>query len=296
MWTEQAHGVGHFAKYADSRLAEADTPSMLVQLALEKKAKMANPRDQAIIRDVMSKLEEDSPKATRAYDQPSKGILWDTEVAAYIATKAAASGLYVLYWVALFLFPDWHSMIGIELVAVTGLVLLGFTGILLVKDLDRPERFIYVLLRPNWSSWLVIGAYYITGFGAILTAHVAIVLLGLDPSMHPLLGGAGIVLALLTGTYTGWLLKQAKGRSLWANRSNAKILSIGLLEMAFFGCITILCVPLLVLLVETAMSGNLVTQDLVSTMVSVGILIGIVNFGFLHIREGLRKAQMEPLL
>ena len=296
MWTDQAHGVGHFAKYADSRLAEADTPSMLVQLALEKKAKAANPRDRAIIHDVMSKLEEGTPKATRSYDQPSKGILWDTEVAAYIATKAAASGLYILYWLSIFLFPDWHLMIGIETVAATGLVLLGITGILLIKDLDRPDRFLYVLLRPNWSSWLVIGAYFLTGFGMVLTAHIGIVLFGLDSALHPLLAGFGMILALLTGTYTGWLLKQAKGRSSWANKSDLHILATGVLEMAFFGIITILCVPLLVLLVETAIAGNMVGQDIVNTMVPVTILIVALNYGFWHIREGLRKAQMEPLL
>ena len=43
MWTEQAFGVGHFAKYAESRLGEADTTSMIVQLALEKKARSSAP-------------------------------------------------------------------------------------------------------------------------------------------------------------------------------------------------------------------------------------------------------------
>ena len=106
----------------------------------------------------------------------------------------------------------------------------------------------------------------------------------------------GLILAVLTGTYTGWVLKQAKGRSIWAERSNAKILAIGLLEMAFFGFITIVCVPLLVLFVETAISGKLGSQDLFSTLLPVAILIGVVNYGFLHIRQGLREAQMQPLL
>ena len=43
MWTDQAFGVGHFAKYAESRMDEADTQSMIVQLALEKKARKAAP-------------------------------------------------------------------------------------------------------------------------------------------------------------------------------------------------------------------------------------------------------------
>jgi len=33
---------------------------------------------------------------------------------------------------------------------------LGITGILLVMDLDRPERFLYVMLRPNWDSWVLL--------------------------------------------------------------------------------------------------------------------------------------------
>ena len=57
MWTTQEAGVGHYAKYADNRLSNANTPSMIVQLALEMKAKEANPRDRAIIHEVMEKLE-----------------------------------------------------------------------------------------------------------------------------------------------------------------------------------------------------------------------------------------------
>ena len=46
---------------------------------------------------------------------------------------------------------------------------LAITGALLVKDLDRPERFLYVMLRPNWKSWLVKGGYSISFFGLFLT-------------------------------------------------------------------------------------------------------------------------------
>ena len=49
------------------------------------------------------------------------------------------------------------------------LFFMGLTGALLVKDLDRPDRFLYVLLRPQWRSWLVKGAYIITVFGLIVT-------------------------------------------------------------------------------------------------------------------------------
>ena len=96
MWTEQVFGVGHFAKYAESRMGEADTTSMIVQLALEKKGKKSSPRDKAIIRDVMDRLATDSSEAKRSYDQPSKGILWEWEVSAYIWTKGIGAGTYAV--------------------------------------------------------------------------------------------------------------------------------------------------------------------------------------------------------
>ena len=46
---------------------------------------------------------------------------------------------------------------------------MGLTGGLLVKDIDRPDRFLYVLLRPQWKSWLVRGAYIITVFGGLVS-------------------------------------------------------------------------------------------------------------------------------
>ena len=55
---------------------------------------------------------------------------------------------------------------------ITSLVSLFFlvaTGVLLIKDLDQPSRFIYVLLRPHWKSWLVRGGYTITVYGGLLT-------------------------------------------------------------------------------------------------------------------------------
>ena len=216
LWTEQAAGVGHFAKYAENRAGVADTQSMIVQLALEKKARAAAPRDQAIIRDVMAKLNEDAGKPKRTYDQPSKGVLWGWEVTAYILTKAIAAGTYLVAMLAMFaglieMTDDlwWGLIIGCT-------VFLGLTGLLLVKDLDRPERFLYVLLRPNWDSWLVKGAYVLAGFGAVLACSAAVLFFGLNQDYLEYLAYAGIPLAILTGVYTAWLFGQAQGRS-WSN-------------------------------------------------------------------------------
>ena len=191
MWTEQAFGVGHFAKYAESRLGEADTTSMIVQLALEKKARSSAPRDQAIIKDVMERLADESGSAKRSYDQPSKGVLWGWEVSAYIWTKGIAAGTYVVAMLAML-----SGMVEMsdELWAMTlgvGIVFLALTGLLLVIDLDRPERFLYVMLRPNWDSWLVKGAYVLSGYGGILALSTGVLLLDLDRSLLSYLAIAG---------------------------------------------------------------------------------------------------------
>ena len=213
LWTDQAAGVGHFAKYADSRLGASDTNSMIVQLALEKKARAANPRDRAIIRDVMERLDEQAERPKRSYDQPSKGILWGWEVSAYLVTKAIASGAYLVAMLAMFAgLIDMTDELWWQLI-IGSTIFLGITGFLLIKDLDRPERFIYVLLRPNWNSWLVKGAYILGAFGAVLVCSGAVIFFDLDRNYLDYLAIAGIPLATLTGIYTAWLFGQASGRN-----------------------------------------------------------------------------------
>ena len=284
IWTEQAAGVGHFAQYADRRLEAADTPSMIVQLALEQRAKKANPRDRAIIHDVMERM-GGAPK--RTYDQPSKGILWDKEVAGYIVTKAMAAGLYLFMALGALTLSE-EVLAESHFIAKTGgiiLALMGLTGLLLVKDLDRPERFLYVLLRPNFDSWLVRGGYIIGGFSTVVLLQIALDLSPLHPDLHYFLFAMGLPLAWMTGTYTGWLLRQAKGRSAWAKRSSLKIALEGSAELLLLGTM----VPAFLLLRPSGPEFDLL-------VVACVVWALIVGFGFHLIRDGLRQAQMEPLL
>ncbi len=216
MWTDQAFGVGHFAKYAESRLDSADTSSMIVQLALEKKLKSSNSRDRAIIRDVMESLGDEGGVSKRSYDQPSKGVLWGWEVSAYIWTKGICAGTYVVAVLSMLAgIVEADSQLWLQTIGI-GILFLALTGALLVVDLDRPERFLYVLLRPNWDSWLVKGAYILAGYGSVLFASALVLILDLDLVLLTYLSILGIPLALMTGIYTAWLFGQAKGRS-WSD-------------------------------------------------------------------------------
>ena len=239
LWTDQVAGVGHFAKYAERRAGAADTQSMIIQLALEKKARAAAPRDRAIIRDVMEKLDDEQESVKRSYDQPSKGVLWGWEVSAYVFTKAIASGAYLVAMLMM-LSGNLEMTDGLWWrLLVVSISFLGITGILLVLDLDRPERFLYVMLRPNWDSWLVKGAYLLGGFGGILGCSFLVLLLDLDRIYLEYLAYAGIPLALLTGIYTAWLLKQAKGRSWSSDRGLTAKMTIEVL-IAGAACVALL--------------------------------------------------------
>ena len=213
LWSEQGAGVGHYAKYADKRLSESDTENLLVQLAMENSARTGKPIDKRAIDNVAQEIQQnvDTQAARRVYDSPSKGVLWGWEVPAYVWTKAIATGTFLMMAV-------WHFFNGglessSEMAGlITTLVFMGLTGGLLVKDIDRPDRFLYVLLRPQWKSWLVRGAYIITSFGGFVSLKLLdnYLQLGLDWLWIP-----GLVFAGLGAVYTAFLFNQARARDLW---------------------------------------------------------------------------------
>src|ERR1700685_2836943 len=57
---------------------------------------------------------------------------------------------------------------------VVGLVFLGITGGLLITDLKHPMRFYLIFTRPHWRSWLVRGAFIVSGYGAVLAAYLVV--------------------------------------------------------------------------------------------------------------------------
>ena len=155
-----------------------------------------------------------------------------------------------------------------------GIAFLALTGLLLVIDLDRPDRFLYVILRPNWDSWLVKGAYVLSGYGGILALSIGVLFLDLDRSFIGYLAIAGVPLALLTGVYTAWLLGQAKGRS-WSEDT--------LLPAKFL---------IETLLIGAAVFFPMALMDPLAILVGTVILTGIL----VHDNRLVVKPQMEPLL
>ncbi|HZM00534.1 MAG TPA: 4Fe-4S dicluster domain-containing protein, partial [Planctomycetota bacterium] len=152
--------------------------------------------------------------ARRVYDAPKAGVLWGWQVSAYVLTKAVAAGVLLL---PLFALTVLGQALPRERLLAFGLASLGLqaaTGALLVADLKRPERFLYVLLRGNPDSWLVRGAWILTAYG--LASSLWLLQTWRAPGgAHAALSWATWLLALPTAVYTAFLFRQAKARDLW---------------------------------------------------------------------------------
>ncbi len=148
---------------------------------------------------------------------------WGNKVSAYLLTKSVSAG--ALLAALPLLNPETGRLPApVSWAApLLGLVFLAITGLLLVLDLKRPERFIYIFLRPNWDSWLVKGSVAITAYGALLTAMLGAEILGIELSagLSKVLAYSAGAAALATAVYTAWLFGQAKGRVLWMKRGLA---------------------------------------------------------------------------
>lgn len=172
--------------------------------------------DGAISLPTLERAEREADEASRAqrvYDSKSKPALWGWMVSAYITTKAVAAGLPMVAAIL--------HLLGLSPVALPGtalvvsLLFLGLTGALLVGDLRQPRRFLWVLLRPQWRSWLVRGAYLIAAFSVLLPVMWLAGLAGIRPQPSMWLAWSGLGMGVAVAGYTALLLAQARGRDYW---------------------------------------------------------------------------------
>ena len=145
------------------------------------------------------------------YDTPHKKP-WGVDMVTYLFLKAISTGAMMM---AAFLVLGDGDFTQTAIVApAVSLLFLGLTSIVLVLDLERPERFYYILTRPNWRSWLVRGTWLLIAHGAISAAWLVAGVLGWYPAIRMLALPAFLV-AVFATSYTGFLFAQGRGRDLW---------------------------------------------------------------------------------
>ena len=137
---------------------------------------------------------------------------WGAEMVLYLFMKAVSTGAML---VAALL---WLLGIGGPLVTlaapVISIVFITGTAAVLVLDLERPERFLYILTKSNWRSWMVWGSWLLMAHGLVSAAWLAAAWLHAAAAMTPL-AWAAIAVALPATAYTGFLFAQGLGRDLW---------------------------------------------------------------------------------
>ncbi len=154
----------------------------------------------------------DDPGRPRVdYDVPHEKP-WGLDVVLYLLTKGIASGALLiaglLWWLG------YRGTLTALVAPTIALVFIVATAAILVIDLDRPERFYYILTRPNWGSWLARGAFILTAFGGVAAAWLAAGVLGMVSAISWLVPAA-VVLSVFASAYTAFLFAQGLARDLW---------------------------------------------------------------------------------
>ncbi len=141
---------------------------------------------------------------------------WGWRVSSYFLSKGVAAGAMMLA-VLLLLVGARGSALADVVPGVMALAGIALTGVLLVSDLKRPDRFHYLFLRPQWRSWLALGAQVINLAAVAALAFTVAAIVGADgvrDVLRWIMVPAGAALA----GYTALLFNQCEGRDLWQSR------------------------------------------------------------------------------
>lgn len=154
------------------------------------------------------------------YDTPKNSAPWGWKVSTYLGTKSIGAGAMLVAALALALYglnapisSTLNALFGIGAPIIGGFFV-ALTLVLLIADLKRPDRALYIILKANPTSWLVWGAYILGIFGLIEAAWFFAALLGSSAIIRWLLIPAALFAAGAAG-YTALLFGQAEGRDFW---------------------------------------------------------------------------------
>ncbi len=230
-----------------------------------------------------------------AYNAQHK-IPWHWPVPAYLVTKGIGSGIFMLLslglGLGLFAFDPLTFVAG----GFLSLLFIAITTGLLVFDLERPERFLSIVFRPQWKSWLARGAYLLIGFSAVAGlwwlaetgAYFGWLPGGLAAALRPFALWLGLPLAAGAAVYTAFLFGQAEGRDLW----QSSLLPLHLVLQALMVGSGLLLVLDLVVVIPTTLS-RVVLVTFAATLILDLLVTLFGEFGMPHASEVAAAAAHE---
>jgi Fe-S-cluster-containing dehydrogenase component/formate-dependent nitrite reductase membrane component NrfD len=224
-------------------------------------------------------------------------IPWHWPVPAYLVTKGIGAGIFMILSLGLGL--NWFAY---DSLTVTGagflsLLFIALTTGLLVLDLEKPERFFSIMIRPQWRSWLTRGAFILISFTVVagiwwlveLGANLGILSDDLAAGLRPLALWLGLPLAIGVAIYTAYLFAQAEGRDLW----QSPLLPIHLLIQSFIAGSGVILIALLFL--PSAPHGLALvawTAFVVALLLDLFVVL-VGEFSIPHASEAAAKAAHE---
>jgi formate-dependent nitrite reductase membrane component NrfD len=162
-------------------------------------------------RDSGGTQSEFNPASTRSTYDIAHPAPWGWKIAAYLWTKSIAAGVLLVAAILLVL-GGAEKMVNV-VSPILALGALGLTTLLLVFDLKRPDRFLYLFTKSNFRSWLVLGGYILMAYG--LAAFVWLLQGVFAGGVSGVLAASTAVLAAASACYSALLFAQAKGRDFW---------------------------------------------------------------------------------
>ena len=152
--------------------------------------------------------------ARTVYDVAHLERPWGWKVSTYLWTKSIAAGALLVAALATMGGLSAAGPLASLVAPMLSLLFLAVTTALLVLDLKRPERFLYLLFKPNWRSWLVWGGYILMAHGLLAVVWL---LAGLrrDSDALVLLAVPVALVMLASAGYSAFLFGQAEGRDFW---------------------------------------------------------------------------------
>jgi Fe-S-cluster-containing dehydrogenase component/formate-dependent nitrite reductase membrane component NrfD len=145
------------------------------------------------------------------YDVPH-GKPWGVDMVLYLFMKAVSTGVMLLAGI-MWMMGE-RSELTTVIAPALSILFIAATSVVLIVDLERPERFFYILTRPNWRSWLVWGTWFLIAHGTISGLWLVAGWFG----WHGMIGALlipSVIFATLATAYTGFLFAQGLGRDLW---------------------------------------------------------------------------------
>lgn len=156
--------------------------------------------------------EDFNPLETRETYDVSHPAPWGNRISAYLWTKSISAGALLVPAILRALSGRAGDLFTI-ICPLIALCPLAVTSLLLIFDLKRPDRFYYLITKPNLRSWVVLGTYILMGYGGLATAWLAMgVIRGAVPNLVVWFTAA---FAIGSACYSAFLFAQAKGRDFW---------------------------------------------------------------------------------